>query len=83
LSGRTKSIDPEPRAGSSNRKATREPFRVFPIFHDDRFTYIKSAAPEKPAVCEIKDGKPKKMFALHRIPRSTTIRAKTECSTVL
>jgi type IV secretion system protein VirB9 len=41
-----------------NRKATREPFLVSAIFHDDRFTYIKCAAPEKPAIYEIKDGKP-------------------------
>ncbi|MHB8754202.1 MAG: TrbG/VirB9 family P-type conjugative transfer protein [Candidatus Acidiferrales bacterium] len=40
------------------RKATREPFLVSAIFHDDRFTYIKCAAPEKPAIYEIKDGKP-------------------------
>ena len=41
-----------------DRKATREPFLVFAIFHDDRFTYIKCAAPEKPAIYELKDGKP-------------------------
>lgn len=41
-----------------DRKATREPFLVSAIFHDDRFTYIKCAAPEKPAIYEIKDGKP-------------------------
>ena len=28
------------------------------IYHDDRFTYIRSAAREKPALYEIKDGKP-------------------------
>jgi type IV secretion system protein VirB9 len=41
-----------------DREATREPFPVSAIFHDDRFTYIKCAAPEKPAIYEIKDGKP-------------------------
>jgi len=39
-------------------KGKREPFLVSAIFHDDRFTYIKCAAPEKPAIYEIKDGKP-------------------------
>jgi len=41
-----------------DRKATREPFLVSAIFHDDRFTYIKCAASEKPAIYEMKDGKP-------------------------
>ena len=41
-----------------DRKATRELFLVSAIFHDDRFTYIKCAAPEKPAIYEIKDRKP-------------------------
>lgn len=39
-------------------EATREPFLVSAIFHDDRFTYIKCAASEKPAIYEMKDGKP-------------------------
>jgi type IV secretory pathway VirB9-like protein len=39
-------------------KATRPPFSVTAIYHDDRFTYIKSSAQEKPAIYEIKDGKP-------------------------
>jgi type IV secretion system protein VirB9 len=39
-------------------KATREPFLVSAIYHDDAFTYIKCAAREKPALYEIKDGKP-------------------------
>jgi len=39
-------------------KATREPFLVSAIYHDDRFTYIKCASREKPALYEIKDGKP-------------------------
>jgi type IV secretion system protein VirB9 len=39
-------------------KASREPFFVSAIYHDDVFTYIKCSAPEKPALYEIKDGKP-------------------------
>ena len=39
-------------------KANREPFLVSAIYHDDSFTYIKCAAREKPALYEIKDGKP-------------------------
>jgi type IV secretory pathway VirB9-like protein len=39
-------------------KATREPFLVSAIYHDESFTYIKCAAREKPALYEIKDGKP-------------------------
>jgi type IV secretory pathway VirB9-like protein len=43
---------------SLDRKATREPFLVSAIYHDDSFTYIKCAAREKPALYEVKDGKP-------------------------
>ena len=39
-------------------KAAREPFLVSAIYHDDRFTYVRSGAREKPALYEIKDGKP-------------------------
>jgi type IV secretory pathway VirB9-like protein len=39
-------------------KAGRDPFLVSAIYHDDTFTYIKCAAREKPALYEIKDGKP-------------------------
>jgi type IV secretory pathway VirB9-like protein len=39
-------------------KAGREPFAVSAIYHDDVFTYIRSAAREKPALYEVKDGKP-------------------------
>jgi type IV secretory pathway VirB9-like protein len=39
-------------------KAAREPFLVSAIYHDDTFTYIKCAAQEKPALYELKDGKP-------------------------
>jgi len=39
-------------------KGAREPFMVSVIYHDDSFTYIKCGAREKPALYEIKDGKP-------------------------
>jgi type IV secretory pathway VirB9-like protein len=39
-------------------KASREPFLVSAIYHDDAFTYIKCSAREKPALYEVKDGKP-------------------------
>jgi type IV secretion system protein VirB9 len=39
-------------------KASREPFLVSVIYHDDAFTYIKCAAHEKPTLYEVKDGKP-------------------------
>jgi type IV secretion system protein VirB9 len=39
-------------------KAAREPFRISAIYHDDAFTYIQSQAREKPALYEVKDGKP-------------------------
>jgi type IV secretory pathway VirB9-like protein len=39
-------------------KASHEPFLVSAIYHDDSFTYIRSAAREKPVFYEIKDGKP-------------------------
>jgi len=39
-------------------KFAREPFLVSAIYHDDTFTYIKCAAREKPALYEMKDGKP-------------------------
>jgi type IV secretion system protein VirB9 len=35
-----------------------KPFAVSTIYHDDKFTYIKSSASEKFAVYEVKDGKP-------------------------
>jgi len=41
-----------------DRNAARVPFLVSMIYHDEAFTYIKCAAPEKPALYEIKDGKP-------------------------
>ena len=39
-------------------KGAKAPFLVSAIYHDDRFTYIRSAAREKPALYEMKDGKP-------------------------
>jgi type IV secretion system protein VirB9 len=39
-------------------KATGPPFSVSAIYHDDRFTYIKSNAQEKPTIYELKDGRP-------------------------
>ena len=34
------------------------PFSVSAIYHDDKFTYIKSSAAEKFSIYEVKDGKP-------------------------
>lgn len=39
-------------------KGAGQPFLVSAIFHDDHFTYIRCAASEKPAIYEVKDGKP-------------------------
>jgi len=39
-------------------KGARKPFMISAIYHDDAFTYIISAAPEKPTIYEVKDGKP-------------------------
>ena len=36
----------------------KKPFLVSAIYHDDRFTYIHSAAQEKPTLYEVKDGSP-------------------------
>ena len=38
--------------------AAKAPFLVTAIYHDDKFTYLKSDAREKPTIYEIKDGKP-------------------------
>jgi len=43
---------------SYNAKEARSPFAVAAIYHDDKFTYIKCSAQEKPTIYEIKDGKP-------------------------
>jgi len=37
---------------------SKKPFDVSAIYHDDKFTYIKSSASEKFSVYELKDGKP-------------------------
>jgi hypothetical protein len=34
------------------------PFDIQSIYHDDKFTYVKTKAPEKFSVYEMKDGKP-------------------------
>ncbi|MHB1937457.1 MAG: TrbG/VirB9 family P-type conjugative transfer protein [Acidobacteriaceae bacterium] len=39
-------------------KANEAPFEIQSIYHDDKFTYIKTNAPEKFSVYEMKDGKP-------------------------
>src|SRR5712691_3691991 len=41
-----------------DKRAQTAPFLVSAIYHDDRFTYIRSAASEKPTIYEIKDKKP-------------------------
>jgi type IV secretory pathway VirB9-like protein len=43
---------------SLDGKAQREPFLVSAIYHDEAFTFIKCASREKPALYEVKDGKP-------------------------
>jgi len=40
------------------KKGRQTPFLVSAIYHDDNFTYIKSAATERPTIYEMKDGKP-------------------------
>ena len=42
-------------------KANEAPFDIQSIYHDDKFTYIKTNAPEKFSVYEMKDGKPNLM----------------------
>jgi hypothetical protein len=49
------------RRSSSSTTSTRRneaPFDIQSIYHDDKFTYIKTNAPEKFSVYEMKDGKP-------------------------
>jgi type IV secretion system protein VirB9 len=41
-----------------NYKANQAPFDIESIYHDDKFTYIKTNAPEKFSVYEMRDGKP-------------------------
>ena len=38
--------------------ANEEPFDIEAIYHDDKFTYIKTSAPEKFSIYEMRDGKP-------------------------
>jgi type IV secretion system protein VirB9 len=38
--------------------ANEAPFNIQAIYHDDKFTYIKTNAPEKFSVYEMRDGKP-------------------------
>jgi type IV secretory pathway VirB9-like protein len=39
-------------------QANQAPFDIKAIYHDDKFTYIKTDAPEKFSVYEMRDGKP-------------------------
>jgi type IV secretory pathway VirB9-like protein len=39
-------------------KVNEAPFDIQSIYHDDKFTYIKTTAPEKFSVYEMKDGRP-------------------------
>ncbi len=39
-------------------KRNQKPFAVAEIYHDDKFTYIRSSAQEKPTLYEVKDGAP-------------------------
>ncbi len=41
-----------------DRSASERPFRVGAMWHDGRFTYIRSRAQEAPALYELKDGEP-------------------------
>jgi type IV secretion system protein VirB9 len=41
-----------------NFHTNEDPFDITAIYHDDKFTYIKSSASEKFSVFEIRDGKP-------------------------
>ncbi|MGC1871192.1 MAG: TrbG/VirB9 family P-type conjugative transfer protein [Acidobacteriaceae bacterium] len=41
-----------------NFTANESPFDIQAIYHDDKFTYIKTDAPEKFSVYDMKDGKP-------------------------
>jgi type IV secretory pathway VirB9-like protein len=39
-------------------KANEPPFDIQSIYHDDKFTYIKTTAPERFSIYEMRDGKP-------------------------
>ena len=43
---------------TSTFKSNEAPFDIQSIYHDDKFTYIKTNAPEKFSVYEMRDGKP-------------------------
>lgn len=43
---------------SYEAKSAKAPFRIAAIYHDEKFTYIKCDAQEKPTLYEVKDGKP-------------------------
>ena len=45
-------------ASQTSHQAPEAPFDIQSIYHDDRFTYIKTNAREKFSVYEMKDGKP-------------------------
>jgi len=40
-----------------DRKAAREPFLISAIYHDEKFTYVRCGARERPSLYETKDGK--------------------------
>jgi type IV secretory pathway VirB9-like protein len=39
-------------------RATRAPFHISAVYHDDAFTYVVCSGTERPALYELKDGKP-------------------------
>ena len=39
-------------------KANRAPFDISAMYHDEKFTYVKTSAPEKFSIYEMRDGKP-------------------------
>ena len=41
-----------------DKNATKRPFLVEAMWHDGRFTYLRSGAQESPALYELKDGRP-------------------------
>ena len=48
------------------------PFNIQSIYHDDKFTYVKTSAPEKFSVYEMKDGKPNLInYELREIGRAS------------
>ena len=53
-----KSADPLQLKFDYTYKANETPFDIQSIYHDNKFTYIKTNAPEKFSVYEMKDGKP-------------------------